>query len=162
MLFLFVVSSLPISAKTFEIRGFKNASQLIWDDNFKLHINEFFGSKSKQYFWANEKISDQVKAGFSGAPDQVKALGSNAYIVSACRHQSCDEKSAYITNGDLELFAIIAYHCENNSGEIEFCSDGQLVIFYKNVSAKDLLSNHLINWKDDHAPKAAVVFENIN
>ncbi|WP_260260191.1 hypothetical protein [Vibrio intestinalis] len=162
LLFIIVIFSLPISAKTFEIREFKNANQLIWDDNFKSHIDEYFGSKSKEYFWSNAKISEQVKAGFGGAPDLVKALGANTYIVSACRHHSCIEKSAYVTNGDLELFAIISYLCESHSGEIEICSDGQLVVFYKNIAAKDLLSNHLINWKDYHVPKAKVVYEKVD
>ncbi|MGR5503760.1 hypothetical protein ACQKP3_23790 [Vibrio sp. DNB22_10_4] len=161
LLFIIVIFSLPISANTFEIREFKNANQLIWDDSFKLHINEYFGSKSKEYFWSDAKISEQVKAGFGGAPDLVKALGGNTYIVSACRHRSCDEKSAYVTNGDFELFGIISYLCETQSGEIEFCSDGQLVIFYKNASAKNLLSNHLINWKNYHAPKAKIVYEKV-
>ena len=37
----------------------------------------------------------------------------------------------YVTNGDLKLFATISVFCERHSGEIEFCSDKQLVIFIK-------------------------------
>lgn len=161
LLFIFLMISLPVSANTFEISRFKDANQLIWDDSFKLHIDEYFGSNQKQYFWSNATISEQVKAGFGGVPDQVKALGDKIYIVSACRHHSCDEKSAYVTNGDLELFAVISYLCESDKGDTEFCADGQLVIFYKNVFAKDLLSSHFINWKEHHAPKANVVYEKV-
>ncbi|WP_027847519.1 hypothetical protein [Marinospirillum minutulum] len=161
LLFIFFVISLPVNAKTFDISRFNNANQLIWDDDFKLHINEYFGITQKKYFWSNATISEQVKAGFGGAPENVKAVGDKVYLVSACRAHSCDEKSAYITSGDLELFAVISYLCENDSRDITYCPDGQLVIFYKDILAKDSLSSYLIDWKDSHVPKAKVIYEKI-
>lgn len=165
MLFVFFLMSFQVNAKTFDISGFANANQLIWDSSFKLYIDEYFGNHKKSYFWSNSLTSEQVRSGFGGPSNAVQAVDSSTYFVSACRQHSCPEKSAYVTDGEFELFAVISFLCgqedEQEAKAVEYCPDGQLVIFYRSSLDAEYLSLHLIKWKNDHAPNAKILYEKI-
>lgn len=160
LIIIFFISVSAIAAP-FDISKFPNANRLIWDDEFVAHANTFFGDVKEEYFWAGATTAQQVLAGFGGPPEDVDKIGENTYFVSACRHQSCGEKSAYVTANSLELYGIISYLCANDAGGTDYCSAGQLVIFYKDERAKDELSTHLIEWKNKHASKAVVVYKKV-
>ncbi len=161
VLFIFFLVSFQVSAKTFDISGFANANQLIWDSSFKLYIDEYFGKHKKSYFWSNSLTSEQVKSGFGGPSDAVKVMDSSTYFVSACRQHSCPEKSAYVTDGEFDLFRRYFISLRTRHGAAEYCPEGQLVVFYKSNLDTEYLSPHVIKWKDYYAPKANIIYEKI-
>lgn len=150
-----------VLAATYDVSPYKSSNALIWDKGFKQHLIEYFGDKREAYFWKGATIAEQIRAGFGGPPEDIINIAEDTYLASACRQHSCDEKSAYITNGESDLFGMIAYFCSSTNGTVEFCSDGRLIIFYRDEMAKKTLSQFLIQWKNEMAPKAEVTYESV-
>lgn len=144
-------------ANPYDVSKFQNTNQLIWDEGFRSHIQQFFGDKKEDYFW-NAPIAEQVRAGFGGPSDDIAQPAPNTYLASACRQNSCPEKSAYITNGTQELFAIISFFCTDTNKQLTYKDEGCLVIFFKKEESKVELSKYLIDWKNRHQKLATVEY----
>jgi hypothetical protein len=75
-------------------------------------IRKEFGSARGDYFVFGGLVSAQVGMGF-GNSDPTRRLGDGNYLVSGCRHQSCDEKAAVIATpaGAVLAAGLINFPC---------------------------------------------------
>lgn len=159
-LLLSVLAVTVVRADTFDISGFKNANQLIWNEEFKEHISNFFLDQKGSYFWDEATIAEQVISGFGGPSEGVVEVDAGVFFTSACRHHSCPEKSAYVTNGNEELFGVISYLCPTEDGTF-YCDQGRAVLFYKSEDALESLGKYLQSWSAKKAKGAELVMKKI-
>lgn len=160
---LFVILLAPVvaQAKLFDISSYENTNNLIWDKSFQKHISAFFGKKTAVYLYYG-LVSEQVSDGLGGPPDNIVQIAPNTYLATACRQHYCPEKSAYITDGKHEMFALIAFQEGTSRKNKASLPNGRLFIFYKDKEPAAELSEPLITWANGIDAKIDVKFIKVN
>lgn len=111
----------------------KNSNEVVWNlknnDFLKSEVAAFqedFGFKKK-----NKKMNldEALLTVLGGPPDETVATDENSLFISACRHQSCDEKGFYWVNAKdkASVMGILHYFYQ---GKID--KDAQLFLASKN------------------------------
>jgi hypothetical protein len=129
-------------------------------------LHKFFGPLQGHYIQVYPPlVSDQISEGLSGPSDPVKDLPGGLRLVSGCRANSCDEKSAVIlsTGHEVQAAAMVNFHCHwtkpphrtrrgNLNGPSKCEDHPTLTVFLHRSQQSDALDKALQDWAVRVAP----------
>lgn len=82
------------------------------DDALPTRVREFLGEQRGDYNVPGWTAAENVLAALGGPPDSLEKLQGGGWLISACRHRSCDEKAAVLFEHDrIAGIGLVHYRC---------------------------------------------------
>jgi hypothetical protein len=132
------------------------------------HLHSFFGERRGDLILPDAPLYMQAAEGLGGPPDPIKHLPSGDEFISACRWQSCEEKTGVVASasGSVRAVGIISFRCHYTKGVVSrrrhkptSCDDGpHLVIFVRGAGGQGVVQP-ILQWAKSFPQTASVGYD---